>query len=80
MSAFTPVLETGGKAFVVKKKVDEWCEDFLTQLHPRSGIVGVGIEIGDVKKKELDERVTRMMGVMNRTSGTTESGSVIVCK
>lgn len=77
MSAFTPVLKQEAKVLVVRKKMEEWCRDFVVQMHRGSGIVGVGVEIGDVQEVELRERVAWVLGVMDRLDKTRGAGSVI---
>ena len=77
MSVFTPVLENEAKVLVVRKKLEEWCRDLVVQMHRGIGIVGVGIEIGDVKEVEMRERVAWVLGVMDRVGKTRGSGSVI---
>jgi len=77
MSVITPLLKQDAKALVVGKKVEQWCRDFVVQLHNGSGIVGVGVEVGDVKEVELRERVAWVLGVMDRVGKTRGSGSVV---
>lgn len=62
---------------VVRKKVEEWCRDLVVQMHRVSGIVGVGVAIGDVEEVELRERTAWVLGVMERVSKTRGSGSVV---
>lgn len=77
MSAFTPVLKHEAKVLVVRRKMEAWCRDFVVQMHRGSGIVGVGVEVGDVKEVELRGRVAWVLGVMDRVGKTRGSGSVI---
>ena len=77
MSVFTPVLKQEVKVLVVRKKLEEWCRDFVVQMHRGSGVVSVGIEIGDVKEVEMREKVAWVLGVMDRVGKTRGSGSVI---
>jgi hypothetical protein len=77
MSVFMPVLEGEAKVLVLRKKVEDWCRDFVLQMHKGSGIVGVGIEVGDVREVEMKERMAWVLGVMDRASKKKGSGSVV---
>ena len=77
MSVFTPVLKQDAKVLVVRKKVEQWCRDFVLQMHKGSGVVSIGVEVGDVMEGELRDRVAWVLGVLDRVGKTRGSGSVV---
>jgi hypothetical protein len=77
MSVFMPVLRQEAKVLVLRKKVEEWCRDFVMQMHKGSEIVGMGIELGDIKDDEMRERMAWVLGVMDRVDKKKGSGSIV---
>lgn len=57
MSVFMPVLRNEVEILVLRKKMEQWCRDFVMQMHKGSEIVSMGIELGDVKEVEMRERM-----------------------
>ena len=77
MSVFMPVVKCEGKILVLRRKMEGWCKDFVGQIHKGSGIVSVGIEVGDSAETEMRERMAWMLNFMDRVSKKKGYGSVV---